>query len=195
MAQPIQPPPPEFAANSLAALACYAETGTLPPVDQWQPEHCGDSEMRIAVDGTWYHQGSPIGRAAMVRLFSTVLRREPDGSHVLVTPVEKLEIAVDDAPFTAVELKTEGSRENRRLAFRLNTGDIVVAGPEHPLRFASLGDGPHPYLHVRGTIGNGLEALIARPVYYELAELAIAERGDPPALWSDGARFPLDKAS
>lgn len=195
MAQPIQPPPPEFAANSLAELARYAEAGTLPPVDQWQPEHCGDSEMRIAADGTWYHQGSPIGRAAMVRLFSTVLRREPDGGHVLVTPVEKLEIAVDDAPFTAVELKAEGSGKSRRLAFRLNTGDIVVAGPEYPLRFATHADGPHPYLHVRGAIGNGLEALIVRPVYYELAELAIADGGDPPALWSDGARFPLGEAS
>ncbi len=195
MAQPIQPPPPEFAASSLAELARHAEAGTLPPVEHWQPTHCGDSEMRIAADGTWFHQGSPIGRAAMVRLFSTVLRREPDGSHVLVTPVEKLDIVVDDAPFTAVELRAEGSGNDRRLAFRLNTGDIVVAGPEHPLRFAMRDDGPHPYLHVRGTIGNGLEALIVRSVYYELAELALADDGDAPELWSDGARFPLDPAS
>ncbi len=195
MAQPIQPPPPEFAASSLAELARYADAGTLPPVDQWQPTHCGDSEMRIAADGTWFHQGSPIGRAAMVRLFSTVLRREPDGSHVLVTPVEKLDIVVDDAPFTAVELRAEGHGKDRRLAFRLNTGDIVVAGPEHPLRFAEHDDGPHPYLHVRGTIGHGLEALIVRSVYYELAELALADDGDAPELWSDGARFSLGAVS
>lgn len=191
MAQPIQPPPPDLVATSLAELARYADSDTLPPVDQWHPTHCGDSEMRIAADGTWFHQGSPIGRAAMVRLFSTVLRREPDGGHVLVTPVEKLDIAVDDAPFTAIELRAEGAGEDRRLAFRLNTGDIVVAGPEHPLRFDSRADGPHPYLHVRGKIGNGLEALIARAVYYELAELAIADGGDPPVLWSDGAYFAL----
>lgn len=195
MAQPIQPPPPDLASTSLADIARYADAGTLPPVDQWHPTHCGDSEMRIAADGTWFHQGSRIGRAAMVRLFSTVLRREPDGGHVLVTPVEKLDIAVDDAPFTAVELRAEGTGKQRRLAFRLNTGDILVAGPEHPLRFEPLSDGPHPYLHVRGTIGNGLEALIVRPVYYELAELAIAEGGDPPELWSDGACFPLAHAS
>lgn len=191
MAQPIQPPPPDLASASLAEIARAAEAGTLPPVDQWYPTHCGDSEMRIAADGTWFHQGSPIGRTAMVRLFSTVLRREPDGGHVLVTPVEKLDIAVDDAPFTAVELRAEGSGENRKLAFRTNTGDIIVAGPEHPLRFVTRDDGPHPYLHVRGTIGNGLEALIVRPVYYELVELAITDGGDPPELWSDGACFPL----
>ena len=101
-------PLPDLATLSLPDIARLLAEKKLPPVDQWNPDHCGDSEMRIARDGTWYHQGSPIGREAMVRLFSTILRREPDGSHVLVTPVEKLDIAVEDAPFVAVELKSEG---------------------------------------------------------------------------------------
>jgi hypothetical protein len=132
---PIPPPPDDLSGLSLAEIARLAEEKKLPPVDKWNPSHCGDSEMRIARDGTWYHQGSPIGRQAMVRLFSTILRREEDGRFVLVTPVEKLDIAVEDAPFVAVELRAEGSGETMSLAFRLNTGDVVVAGPEHPLRF------------------------------------------------------------
>jgi hypothetical protein len=146
--------------------------------------------MRIARDGTWYHEGSPIGREAMVRLFSTILRREPDGSYVLVTPVEKLDIEVEDAPFVAVELKSEGEGKARVLAFRLNIGDLVVAGPEHPLRFEAGEEGPHPYLRVR----DGLEALVARPVYYELANLALDEGSEPPGLWSDGAFFAMEPA-
>ncbi|SMF66497.1 hypothetical protein SAMN06295910_1406 [Allosphingosinicella indica] len=180
-------PPADLAGLSLADIAALAEAKKLPPVDKWNPAHCGDSAMRIARDGTWYHEGSPIGRPAMVRLFSTILRREPDGRHVLVTPVEKLDIEVEDAAFVAVEVKSEGEGDARRLAFRLNTGDVVVAGPEHRLRFDAREDGPHPYLHVRG----GLEALVARPVYYELAEMAIADGGDTPGLWSDGIFFAL----
>ncbi len=144
--------------------------------------------MRILADGTWLHEGSPIGRIAMVRLFSTVLRREPDGGHVLVTPVEKLSIAVDDAPFVVVEMTSEGEGDTRRLAFRTNVGDLVVAGPEHPLTLEDRGHGEHPYLRVRG----GLDALVARPVYYELANLAIDEPAGPSGaigLWSDGAFF------
>ncbi|GAA3262488.1 hypothetical protein GCM10020258_26850 [Sphingomonas yabuuchiae] len=98
--------------------------------------------MRIARDGTWYHQGSPITRPAMVRLFSTILRREPDGRHVLVTPVEKLDIAVEDAPFVATALKAEGQGENGRLVFQLSTGELVAAGPNHGLRFVEGEDGP-----------------------------------------------------
>ena len=165
-----------------------AEEKKLPPVERWNPSHCGDSAMRIARDGTWYHEGSPIGRQAMVRLFSTILRREPDGSFVLVTPVEKLDIEVEDAPFVAVEVKSEGEGEGRSLAFRLNTGDLVVAGPGHRLRFEAGADGPHPYLEVR----SGLDALIARPVYYELANLALAEGAEPAGLWSGGAFFPIE---
>ncbi len=179
--------PLDLAALSLTEVAKALAEKRLPPVEKWNPAHCGDSEMRIARDGTWYHQGSPIGRAEMVRLFSTILRREPDGRHVLVTPGEKLDIDVEDAPFLAVEVKGEGSGRERRLAFRLNTGDLVVAGPANPLRFETRDDGPHPYLHVRG----GLEALIARPVYYELAEMALDDAADPPGVWSDGAFFPM----
>lgn len=181
------PPPPDFTGLSLSEIARLAAEKKLPPVDQWNPTHCGDSAMRIARDGTWFHEGSPIGRPAMVQLFSTILRREPDGRHVLVTPVEKLDIHVEDAPFIAVELRSEGEGRDRSLAFRLNTGDLVVAGPDHSLRIDARDDGPHPYLHVR----SGLEARIARPVYYELAELALAEAVDPPGLWSNGAFFSL----
>jgi hypothetical protein len=181
------PPPEDLAGLSLAEIARLAEEKKLPPVEKWNPAHCGDSEMRIARDGTWYHQGSPIGRQAMVRLFSTILRREPDGRFVLVTPVEKLDIQVEDAPFLAVELKAEGQGEAMSLAFRLNTGDLVVAGRDHPLRFEAGPEGPHPYVRVRG----GLDALVARPVYYELAELALAG-GDPAGLWSGGIFFRME---
>lgn len=181
-------PLPDFASLSLAEIARLAAEDRLPPVESWNPEHCGDSEMRIARDGTWFHQGSPIGRALMVRLFSTILRREADGGFVLVTPVEKLDIEVEDAPFTAVEMKAEGAGEVMKLAFRLNTGDLVTAGPDHALRFEEREDGPRPYLHVRG----GLEALIARPVYYELAGIALANGSTPPGVWSDGAFFALE---
>jgi hypothetical protein len=188
---PMQPPPPDLAGLSLADILRLAGEKRLPPVEKWNPEHCGDSGMRIARDGTWYHEGSPIGRPAMVRLFSTILRREPDGRHVLVTPVEKLDIEVEDAAFVAVEVKSEGAGRERRLAFRLNTGDVLVAGPEHPLAFRAGSEGPHPYLAVRG----GLEALVARPVYYELANMALEEGAEPPGLWSDGAFFPMETAA
>jgi hypothetical protein len=184
---PMPEPPADLAGLSLAEIARLAAEKKLPPVASWNPSHCGDSYMRIARDGTWYHEGSPIGRPAMVQLFSTILRREPDGSHVLVTPVEKLTIEVEDAPFVAVELKSEGEGKERKLAFRLNTGDLVVAGPDRPLRFEAGEDGPHPYLRVR----EGLDALVARPVYYELAILALAEGAEPPGLWSDGAFFQM----
>jgi hypothetical protein len=184
-------PPPDITGLTLAEIATLAAERHLPPVESWHPARCGDSEMRIARDGTWFHQGDPIRRPEMVRLFSTILRREPDGSHILVTPAEKLDIAVEDAPFVAVEVRSEGSGRDRRLAFRLNTGDLIVGGPAHALRIETREDGPHPYLHVRG----GMDARLARPVYYELAELMIAEDATPPGLWSDGAWFPLGDAA
>lgn len=184
MPSPLQP---DLTGLSLADIARLAEADKLPPVDKWNPDHCGDSEMRIASDGTWFHQGSPIGRQEMVRLFSTILRREPDGSHVLVTPVEKLDIEVEDAPFVAVEMKAEGTGSAMRIAFRLNTGALVTAGPNHPLRVDGDDREPRPYLTVRG----GLEALIARPVYYELADIALAGGNVPPGVWSDGAFFAI----
>ncbi|MEO9599647.1 DUF1285 domain-containing protein [Parasphingorhabdus sp.] len=178
-------PPPELASLSLAEIAELAESQKLPPVDQWDPQDTGDSEMRIAADGTWYHQGDPIQRPAMVRAFSTILRREPDDSYALVTPYQKLSIAVDDAPFVAVELESDGKGTERTLAFRLNTDHLVIAGAEHHLRFGA--DKPQPYLHVRG----GLEAVLARPVYYQLVELALAENADPVGIWSAGIFFPM----
>ncbi|WP_420142583.1 DUF1285 domain-containing protein [Sphingomonas sp.] len=180
------PPPPTLSGLSIAEIAAIAAAHPDPPVDQWDPPFCGDSGMRIARDGTWFHDGTPISRPAMVRLFSGLLRREPDGAYMLVTPVEKLAIAVDDAPFVAVELMTEGQERDRRLAFRLNTDRSVIAGANHPL---TVRDG-RPYLEVRP----GIDAAIARAVYYELADLALAEGADPAGLWSDGVRFSLDAA-
>jgi hypothetical protein len=120
----------------------------------------------------------------MVRLFSTVLRREPDGRHVLVTPAEKLDIEVEDTAFRAVEMESEGKDRSRRIAFRLDSGDAAILGPDHPLRLE-----PTPRILVR----HGLEAELTRPVYYELAEIALAEGGDPPGVWSDGTYFPLEQ--
>jgi len=181
-------PPPDLASLSLADIARLAGEKRLPPVERWNPTHCGNSDMRIARDGTWFHMGSPIGRQEMVRLFSTILRREPDGGYVLVTPVEKLDIMVEDAPFVAVEMKAEGDGRDAALAFRLNTGELVSADADHALRFVEAEDGPRPYLHVRG----GLEALVARPVYYDIAERALAGHDDPPGVWSNGAFFALE---
>jgi len=178
-------PPPELASLSIAEIAELAEAQKLPPVDQWDPQETGDSEMRIAADGSWYHQGDPIKRPAMVRAFSNILRREADDSYAMVTPYQKLSIIVDDAPFVAVELESEESGAERTLAFRLNTDHLVVAGADHPLRFGA--DKPQPYLTVR----DGLEAVLARPVYYELAELALEDGADPLGIWSAGAFFPI----
>lgn len=188
---PLTDPPPETLAGlSVEAVATLARAGGLPPVEQWHPAHCGDSTMRIRADGSWLHEGTPITRTALVRLFSTILRGEADGSHVLVTPGEKLTIAVEDAPFVAVEMMGEGVGTDRRLAFRTNVGDIVVAGPEHAIAIEDRGHGAHPYLRVRGR----LDALIARPVYYELAALALDAEPGPDGrigLWSDGVFFAL----
>jgi hypothetical protein len=170
----------------LADIARVVQERRLPPVERWDPPHCGDSLMRIARDGTWFHDGRPITRPAMVRLFANILRREPDGGFVLVTPVEKLSIEVEDAPFIAVEARSEGEGRARSVAFRLNTGDLVIAGSGHGLRLAPVGDGSHPYLTVRP----GLDALVARPVYYELAEIALAENAT--GVWSGGVFFSLD---
>lgn len=181
-------PPLELRGLDLAELQTLIEQRRLPPVDKWQPEHCGHSRMRIARDGTWYHDGSPIRREAMVRLFSTVLRREPDGRHMLVTPVEMLEIEVEGTAFRAIEMSSEGERDRRRIAVKLDSGDALIIGPEHPLRIVPDEHGPSPRILVR----HGLEAELARPLYYELAEIALAEEGRPPGVWSDGCFFALD---
>lgn len=178
--------PPMADPTTLAEIIAALDATSLPPVDTWHPAHCGDSNMRIAADGTWFHEGTPIGRPELVRLFASILRREANGGFVLVTPGEKLDIAVDDAPFVAVAATSEGAGRERRIAFRLQTGDFVVAGPAHPLRVTTADDGtPRPYLHVRG----GLEALVNRATFYDLADWALGEGADPPGLWSDGAFF------
>jgi hypothetical protein len=183
-------PPIELQGVSLAALQEMIDQRRLPPVDRWNPERCGHSGMRIARDGTWYYRGTPIERPAMVRLFSTVLRREPDGRHLLVTPVEKLEIDVESTAFRAIEMTSEGAGAKRRIAFKLDSGDALLLGPDHPLSITATDSGPSPRILVR----HGLEAEIARPVYYELAEIALAEGNQPPGVWSCGAFFALDAA-
>ena len=175
-------PPIDLKGVSLAELQREIDARRLPPVDKWHPVHCGDSEMRIARDGIWYHQGRPILRAAMVRLFSTILRREPDGRHVLVTPVEKLDIEVESTAFRAIEMENEGEGRHRRIALRLDSGDALIVGVSHPLIML-----PTPRVLVR----HGLEAELSRPIYYELAEIALAEGADPPGVWSDGTFYPL----
>ena len=177
----------ELQGLSLGDLQAMIDERRLPPVEKWNPERCGDSEMRIARDGTWYHQGAPITRPAMVRLFSTVLRREPDGSHVLVTPVEKLDIEVESTPFRAVEMQSEGEGRDRKIALKLDSGDGVIVGADHPLTVTEGDNGPSPRVLVR----HGLEAELSRPIYYELAEIAVAEAADPPGIWSNGTFFPL----
>jgi hypothetical protein len=181
-------PPIELQGFSLAQLQELIDERRLPPVDQWNPRRCGDSGMRIARDGTWYHEGSAIRRPEMVRLFSTVLRREPDGRHVLVTPVEKLDIEVESTAFRAVEMSREGDGHDQCLAFRLDSGDAVILGPEHPLHVIVTPAGPSPRLLVR----HGLEAELTRSVYYELAELALGSGEQTPGVWSNGAFFPLE---
>ena len=164
----------------------------LPPVHLWNPAHCGEIDIVIARNGLWFHEGTPIGREGLVRLFSTVLRKDPDGFH-LVTPAEKLRIQVEDAPFIAIRVDEAQDDEGRRvLRFLTNVGDVVDAGPDNAIRVDTPGeDGePRPYLHVR----RGLEALIARPVFYELADLAV-ERAFPEgpmmAVQSGGVWFPI----
>jgi hypothetical protein len=180
-------PPLELQGLSLADLQKLIDERRLPPVDRWNPRHCGHSEMRIARDGTWYHRGSPINRPAMVRLFSTVLRRDPDGSHVLVTPVEKLEIDVEATAFRALEMQSEGSGKDRTIALKLDSGDAVIVGSANPLKLVETGQGPSPRVEVR----HGLEAELSRAIYYELAEIALEEGGDPPGVWSGGHFFPF----
>jgi len=139
----------------------------LPPVHLWNPPFCGDLDMRIASDGTWYYMGTPIGRAALVRLFSTILKREDD-KHFLVTPVEKVGIRVDDAPFLAVEMRKEHDGSGRLLHFRTNVDDWIVCDQAHRLRFeASAEGGLTPYLHVRAD----LWAKVTRALYYDLVDM------------------------
>jgi uncharacterized protein len=159
---------PPHTTASLAALVARAQRAGkgLPPVDRWEPPFCGDIDMEIRRDGTWFYMGTPIGRAALVELFSTVLRKDVDGKTYLVTPVEKVGIRVEDAHFIAVEMDVAGAGEAQVLTFRTNVGDVLEAGPAHPMRFVTDGanGGLKPYVHVRGR----LEALLSRPVMHQL---------------------------
>ncbi len=180
-------PPVTLEGRSLTALAGAISGRTLPPVEQWHPAHCGDSEMVIHRDGRWTYRGEPIDREAMVRMFSTVLRREPDGGFVLVTPAERLTIAVESTPFRAIAMTSEGTAKDRRIALEIDRADALIVSPSHPLTLVDTPHGPSPRVLVRG----GLEAELSRPLYYELAEIALAEANDPPGIWSDGAFFAL----
>jgi hypothetical protein len=183
--------PAHFGSLSLTEAAAMMREQRLLPVERWNPPDCGDSHMEIRSDGSWWHRGDPIRRPALVRLFASILRRESDGSYALVTPHEKQTIVVADLPFRAVELLTEGSGAQRQLLFRLDTGELVTAGPDHMLTFTEYDGEPRPALHVRGHPEMGLAARITRSVFYELAELSFTEGDDPPAIWSGGVRFEL----
>ena len=161
----------------------------LPPVERWNPPREGRIDIRIRRDGTWLHEGRPFTRMALVRLFSTVLRRDGD-RYYLVTPHEKLAIDVEDAPFLAVDFVSRGEQANLEIGFRTNTDDVVFAGPGHRVWIEQDASGPRPYVHVRG----GLNALIARSVYYPLMELA-EEHGGRLSLRSRGERFDLGSAT
>lgn len=181
-------------AAGLAAMIARAADPSrgLPPVERWNPPFCGDIDMEIAAEGTWFYMGTPIGREPLVRLFSTVLRKDEDGKTYLVTPVEKVGIRVKDAPFLAVEMTRTEQAGEPVLTFRTNVGDIVEAGREHPLRFSIAGENSElkPYLHVRGR----LEALVSRAVMYDLValgETAFVDGRDMFVLRSGGEVFPV----
>ncbi|MCA1490840.1 DUF1285 domain-containing protein [Sinorhizobium alkalisoli] len=189
-------------AAGLAALIARAagqtggEAKGLPPVERWNPPFCGDIDMEIRGDGTWFYMGTPIGRQPLVRLFSTVLRKDEDGRTYLVTPVEKVGIRVADAPFLAVEMSVTARNGASVLTFRTNVGDVVEAGPDHPLRFVIHGENSElkPYLHVRGR----LEALVSRPVMYDLVELGEKAQIGGTEMFcvrSGGAVFPIMPAA
>ena len=178
-------PPPNLAGLTLAEIAALVADRKLPPLESWAPQQMGDSHMVIAADGTWFHEGGEIRRDAMVRAFASLLTRDDAGHHWLVTPVEKLSIEVEDAAFIA----TDCVRRGDALVFRLNTDDIVIAGPDHGLRIAGDAENPAAYLHVR----RGCEARLNRSTWAQLAEIAVAERAEDKGwqVTSQGAAFSL----
>ncbi len=182
---------PGLSAESLASSARRAVNKGPAPVHLWDPPYCGELDIRIARDGTWFYLGTPIGRVELVRLFASILKREGDDFY-LVTPVEKVRIRVDDAPFTAVDFTASGDGREQVLTFETNLGERVAAGPAHPLRFVlDPADGaPAPYVEVRA----GLEALIDRKSLFRLVELGRHEDhagGRWFGLWSGGRFFPI----
>jgi uncharacterized protein len=185
--------PPENALRGLGESAMRRLRG-VGPAPSWNPPDCGDIDMRIAADGTWFYCGSPIGRAPLVQLFASILRREGE-RYVLVTPVEKVGIRVDDAPFLAVEMRVEGEPHAPRLTFRTNVEDLVTVDDEHPLRFErGAAEGLKPYVRVRGE----LWALVKRALFYDLVALGRTERAanaDWFGVRSSGLFFPMCAAS
>lgn len=191
--------PPGDPANPLRGLK-EAEKAAgpkgLPPVHLWNPAFCGDIDMRIAGDGTWFYMNSPIGRKPLVRLFSTILRHDEDGKYYLITPVEKVGIRVDDAPFLAIAMQVEGTGREQVLNFTTNCGDEVRVDAGHPLRFAREEGtgGLKPYVLVRGR----LEALVNRAIFYDLVAAGVSETRDGEAwfgVWSSGQFWPMAKAA
>ena len=177
---------------NLAEIMARIQDKSLPPVHLWTPDYCGEIDMRIARDGTWFYMGTPIGRKPMVKLFSSVLRKDDDDKIYLVTPVEKIGIVVDDAPFVAVEADAYGEGKEQTIVFRTNVDDEVVAGPDHPIRVDIDPETlePSPYLMVR----DGLEALIARSVFYQLVDIGEEQEVDGQTilgLWSGGEFFTI----
>jgi uncharacterized protein len=175
--------------GGLEALLKAQAGDKLPPVDKWNPPYCGDIGMAIRRDGLWLYQNSPIGRKPLVKLFSRVLRKDLDGKHYLVTPVEKVDVTVEDAPFLGVEIEVSGVGRDQSLTFRTNVDDVVRCDADHPLRFETEAGsgGLKPYLLVRGR----LEALVTRAVYYDLVELAVTDTvggQEKFGVWS-GGRF------
>jgi hypothetical protein len=171
------------------------EERPLPPVESWNPPYCGDIGMRIRGDGVWLYRDSPILRPALVKLFAGVLRKDTDGRTYLVTPAEKVDVTVDDAPFLAVDLEVRGTGRRQQLVFRTNVDDVVACGPQHPLRFCEQdpGKGLKPYVLVRG----GLEALLTRSLVHDLAGLAVEHEhaGKRMAgVWSGGSFFAFPQA-
>jgi hypothetical protein len=173
--------------ESLFERLTAAAGAKLPPVSLWHPQRSGSSGMRIGRDGRWYYLNSEIRRPEMVRLFSTILRRDDDGTH-LVTPAEKLAIEIEDAPFVAVDMEARGGGADQALVFLTNVGDLVVADAAHPIQLRGSNRDARPYVLVRAA----LDALISRPVFYRLAEIAVPGPMGRMGLWSSGAFFPLE---
>jgi hypothetical protein len=181
----------EDASNPLKGLGEARKGKGPPPVHLWNPPFCGDIDMRIAQDGTWFYMNSPIGRKPLVQLFASVLRHDPDGKYYLVTPVEKVGIRVDDAPFTAVRMAIHDKGKAQIIRFETNVEEEVTVDGAHPLRFAIEAgtDGLKPYVEVRA----GLDALVLRPLFYDL--VAAGETHDGWfGVWSSGDFFPMQRA-
>ena len=174
--------------STLQSLLDAARDRRRPPVDRWAPPRDGEIDIRIAANGDWYHEGDLIRRSSIVKLFATILRLD-EGEHFLVTPAEKLKIRVDDAPFVATDMETDGEGRARRILFTTNVDDVVLADADHPIVVEDRDGEPRPYVVVR----RGLRALIARSVFYRLVDLAEPEADGEFSVWSAGGHFVLGR--